>query len=351
MVGTTKTGLGPLMVDIDGQDLTAGDVEILIHPAVGGVILFARNFESPAQIRGLCARLRGLRDPPLLIAVDQEGGRVQRFRNGFTRLPAPRTLGRCYADDPEKALRLARMFGWLLATEVCAVGVDFSFAPVLDLDTGACAAIGDRALHGGPRVVAALGVEVARGIVHAGSHAVAKHFPGHGHVNVDSHLETPIDTRPYAQVLQKDLVPFLEVIQNDVAGIMPAHVVFPATDGVSAVFSRRWIEEILRGQLGFRGAVFSDDLSMGGAVVGGSVLQRVRAALAAGCDMALLCNDRAAVCQVLEPLAGDGPYVLPKRVRSMRGASRRAWPDRSRPGPWRDAIDAISSLAEFYPEA
>jgi beta-N-acetylhexosaminidase len=297
-------GLGPLMVDIAGTELSAEDVGVLTHPLVGSVLLFTRNYTDPGQITALTAAIRALRSPHLLIAVDHEGGRVQRFREGFTRLPAARLLGRQYDEDRRDGLALAQSVGWLLAAELRAVGVDFSFAPCADLDYGVSEIIGDRAFHSDPDSVAALAVATLTGMREAGMAAVAKHFPGHGAVVADSHVALPVDRREFAD-LEGDIRPYRPLIDNNVPGIMAAHVVFPAIDALPASLSKRWITGVLRGELGFHGCVFADDLSMAGAVAFGNVVERAELAIAAGCDVLPICNDRHSVELALDRLGAD----------------------------------------------
>lgn len=291
--------LGPIMVDIAGPDLSPDDRLVLEHPLVGSVLLFTRNYRDPRQVAELTASIRALRTPSLLIAVDQEGGRVQRFRDGFTILPSARLLGRRYDEDRRAALKLAHTAGWLMATEVRAVGVDFSFAPCVDLDTGASEVIGDRAFHGDADAVAALSVAFAAGMREAGMAATAKHFPGHGAVVADSHVALPIDRREFAD-LEPDLRPYRLLIDNHLSGVMAAHVVYPQIDAMPASLSHRWINGVLRSGYGFHGCVFADDLSMGGAAAFGDVVARARLASAAGCDVLPICNDREAVHATLD---------------------------------------------------
>jgi beta-N-acetylhexosaminidase len=297
-------GLGPLMVDIAGTELSAEDTRVLAHPLVGSVLLFTRNYTDPRQIAALTEAIRAVRSPHLLIAVDHEGGRVQRFREGFTRLPAARLLGRQYDEDRRDGLALAQSVGWLLASELRAVGVDFSFAPCADLDYGVSEIIGDRAFHSDPDSVAALAVATLSGMREAGMAAVAKHFPGHGAVVADSHVALPVDRREFAD-LEGDIRPYRPLIDNNVPGIMAAHVVFPAIDALPASLSKRWITGVLRGELGFHGCVFADDLSMAGAVAFGNVVERAELAIAAGCDVLPICNDRHSVELALDRLGVD----------------------------------------------
>ena len=291
--------LGPLMVDIAGAELCAEDRAVLAHPLVGSVLLFTRNFRDPLQLAALSASIRAVRSPALLVAVDHEGGRVQRFREGFARLPAARTLGRIASTDRRRALAAAQETGWLMAAELRAVGVDFSFAPCVDLDYGVSEIIGDRAFHAQADEVAALAVAYMAGMREAGMAATAKHFPGHGAVVADSHLELPVDRRQFAD-LEADIRPYRVLIDNNLSGVMAAHVVYPRIDPHPASLSHRWITGVLRGELGFHGCVFADDLSMAGAAAFGDVLARARLSLAAGCDVLPICNDRKAVLAVLD---------------------------------------------------
>ncbi len=313
-------GLGPLMVDVEGTRLTAEEHELLQHPLVSGVILFGRNYESPLQLEALIQEIHCVRTPRLLVAVDHEGGRVQRFRTeAFTHLPPARWYGEHYDHDPADALHQAHNAGWLLAIELRAWGIDFSFAPVLDLDYGVSGVIGDRAFHRDPEVVTALTRAFSAGMRSAGMVAIAKHFPGHGAVAADSHQELPQDNRTFAQIAAQDLRPFAQLVREAaVAGVMAAHVRYPAVDTQPATFSPVWLETILRQQLGFKGVILSDDLSMGGAAGLGDYRTRAEAALVAGCELLLVCNHRPGVIQLLDQLRPARPAN--PRIATLRGA-------------------------------
>ncbi len=287
------------MLDLAGTTLDADDRELLRHPAVGGVILFTRNFESPEQLTQLNSSIHALREPHLLIGVDQEGGRVQRFRQGFTRLPPAGRFGQLYATDPVRARQACESVAWLMAAELRSVGVDFSFAPVLDLDRGISQVIGDRALGTKVQMIGDLATVWTEGVRQAGMAAVGKHFPGHGGVSVDSHAELPSDMRRLVDLEMEDLVPFRRLIDQGLEAIMPAHVLYPNIDPRPAGFSPVWLKDILRERLGFQGVIFSDDLNMGAASAAGDYPQRARAAAAAGCDMLLICNNRPAAIEIV----------------------------------------------------
>ena len=323
---------GSLMVDIAGTWLTAEDRHLLRQPEVAGLIVFARNIEHPRQVRELTTAIRALR-PDLILAVDQEGGRVQRLRQGFVRLPAMREL----AGKPN-ALQLAESCGWIMATEVLAVGLDLSFAPVLDLDHQRSAVVGTRAFESDPLRATTLAGAFIKGMNAAGMAACGKHFPGHGWAEADSHVAIPTDERTLEQLRAADLVPFTH-LSKQLAAVMPAHVIYPQVDSLPAGFSRRWLQEILRGELGFDGVIFSDDLSMAGAHVVGDAASRIEAALTAGCDMGLVCNDRAAAELALG--AAQRLRITPSpRLARMRGQASSDLEYRRDPR-WLQALGAL----------
>jgi beta-N-acetylhexosaminidase len=311
--------LGPVLVDVAGLELTPDDIERLQHPQVGGVILFARNFAAPLQLIQLTHSIRELRKPALLIAVDHEGGRVQRFRHGFTPIPPMRELGKLWDRDPAQALAAARGCGFVIGSELQAHGVDLTFAPVLDVDYGESSVIGDRALHRDPNVIAVLAEALQAGLNAAGMVSVGKHFPGHGYVRADSHLEVPVDDRPLADIAASDMLPFQRLARL-LGGVMPAHVIYPKVDSKPAGFSSIWLQKILREKFGFDGIVFSDDLAMEGASTAGGMMGRANAALNAGCDMVLICNDPRAQDTLLEGLERRAVApTLARRLEKLRG--------------------------------
>jgi len=307
------------MLDLAGTALDAEERELLRHPAVGGVILFARNYESPEQLTALTTTIHRLREPALLIGVDQEGGRVQRFREGFTRLPPAGCLGRLHRERPAQARAACESIAWLMTAELRAVGVDFSFAPVLDLDRGISRVIGDRGFSADPQVVGELASSWMRGAHQAGMASVGKHFPGHGGVEADSHTDLPRDERPLVDLELEDLVPFRRLIAQGLEAIMPAHVIYPRIDPRPAGFSPLWLRQILRRQLGFQGVIFSDDLNMAAADVAGDHVERARAAVAAGCDMLLICNNRPAAVSMLAAFKDHRDPATSLRLLRMHG--------------------------------
>ncbi len=298
---THELPLGPLMVDVSGLQLRADETLFLSQPAIGGVILFARNFYSREQVSALISNIKSIRKPSLLIAVDQEGGRVQRFKNEFFALPAAYQFGKLYEQDAKSARSLCRAAGRLMATELLQVGVDFSFAPVLDCVNLDSCVIGDRGFHEQAEVIVALAGAFIDGIKEAGMVASAKHFPGHGGVTTDSHFMLPVDERSLEQLVHRDLIPYKK-LATAFSAVMTAHIQFPNIDNDLPTFSAFWLNEILRQEMGFSGLIFSDDLSMKGAHVGGNVIHRTKRALQAGCDMALLCNDPKGATRVADEL-------------------------------------------------
>lgn len=307
-----------LMLDLDGLTVTAQERELLAHPGTGGLIFFTRNYESREQLRALVNEVRAIR-PDLLIAVDQEGGRVQRFREEFVRLPAMAALGRAYDRHSESALFAAQCVGELMASELTELGIDISFAPVLDLDYGSSSVIGDRSFHRDPAIAGALAGAFIDGMAAAGMAATGKHFPGHGYVQADSHLALPIDERSQADISAQDMQPFKQ-LAGRLGGVMPAHVIYQQVQPDTAGFSTYWLQDVLRNQLGFRGVIFSDDLSMAGAHCVGGYPERADAALRAGCDMVLACNNREgaeAVLQYLEQ-AEAFPHCVPATALQAR---------------------------------
>lgn len=306
---------GVLMIDIDGTALTADDISLLEQAQVGGIILFARNVVDSTQVRRLCDDIRYY-NPDILIGVDQEGGRVARLRNGFTPLPAMGMLGELFNQTPSHALSLAYDCGYLMATEVLAVGIDLSFAPVLDKD-GISQVIGDRSFHQDLQVITALATQFMRGMRAAGMATTGKHFPGHGAVAPDSHVAEAVDTRSLTEIMNSDMQPFAQTLPW-LDALMPAHVIFSQVDNKPAGFSKVWLKKIIREQLKFDGVLFSDDLSMAGARTAGDISARVHAAISAGCDIALVCNDRVAAHEAAEA-AQDLPYPNQQRIKTMCG--------------------------------
>jgi beta-N-acetylhexosaminidase len=335
-----KLPLGTVVLDPAGPALTEDDRRRLLHPAAGGVILFAHNFESPEQLLALTGEIAGLRQPALPICVDHEGGRVQRFSLGFTAIPPMRRLGVLWDRDRESATRAARAAGTVISAELGAHGVDFSFTPVLDLDYGSSAVIGQRAFHYDPNAVGALAVQLIEGLAGGGMAAVGKHFPGHGFAAADSHVAVPTDPRPSKHLFRKDLVPYQAAIKAGLAAVMPAHVIYPQADAEPAGYSKYWLQDVLRGKLGFEGLIFSDDLSMEGASTAGGIPERARAALKAGCDQLLLCQKPKEQEVLLESLAAT-PLAVPERVERMR---RRGGRDFRKSVAYREAMELLTAI-------
>jgi len=339
---TKKISLGPIMCDLRGLQLEADEREMLLHPHVGGVILFTRNFESAEQVAELCAAIHVLRDPHLLIAVDHEGGRVQRFREGFSRLPACALFGECQTEKESESL--AEQAGWLMAAELLAVGIDLSFAPVLDIGGKVSQVIGDRAFHTKPDKVSNLARTYIRGMKEAGMASVGKHFPGHGSVPEDSHVAIPYDRRSFEDIKMKDLIPFERMIRAGLPGLMPAHVIYPAVDEKPAGFSSIWLEQILRHQLEFQGTIFSDDLSMKGAEFIGTYPERAEAALQAGCDMVLACNNQAGAISILDEAVIPNSIALQSRLIRMHGRFEYTLDELKQTEIWRERSAAVLNI-------
>ena len=333
---------GALMLDLAGLTLDQEEKELLRHPHVGGLIFFARNFSGPDQIQALVKEIRAIR-PEIILAVDQEGGRVQRFREGFVKLPPMKTFGDVFIHNPAQAQLLAHHCGWLMASEILSVGVDISFAPILDVDNGVSQVIGNRAFSADPQIAVVLLREFIRGMREAGMAATGKHFPGHGSVEADSHVAAPVDERTFAEIDAHDLVPF-KALCHELQGIMPAHVVYPEVDEKPAGFSGIWLQDLLRQRMGFKGVIFSDDLSMEGAGVVGGYADRADAALNAGCDMVLACNNRKGAIEVLEYLEDNPRIPHQHRFNALRGRGRLMWNDLPHHPQWLAAEEALRSL-------
>ena len=310
-----------VMADIEGVELTSADKQFLLQPEISGLILFSRNYSNPEQLTALCQSIKALR-ADLIISVDQEGGRVQRFREGFLRLPAMRRLGDAYALDQAGALQQSHSLGWLMAAELIQHGIDISFAPVLDLDFDRSAVIGDRAFATDPDDVYQLSKAFINGMKAAGMSATAKHFPGHGHVTADSHKELPTDPRTYDELNQQDLTPFKQLIDEGLlSAIMPAHVIYPDVDGdFTAGFSAMWLQKILRERLGFKGLIYSDDLSMEGAAASGPPSVRAEKAKNAGCNVLLICNNRQAAQEIVDTVRKNQWPLLSLENMKAQGA-------------------------------
>lgn len=333
------------MLDIEGTELVPADRRLLANPAVGGLILFSRNYESPEQVAALVAEVRALRRPPLLVAVDHEGGRVQRFRDGFTAIPPMRTIGLHYRSDKEAALELAETAGWVIGAELRSVGIDLSFSPCVDLDWGVNPAIGDRAFHRYPNVVTELAARYCRGLNRAGMSAVAKHFPGHGAVVADSHEALPVDRREPGELLD-DIEPFAALIRRRlIGGVMLSHILYPEIDDLPASLSRAWVSGELRGRLGFDGALFTDDLSMKATADYGSMPKRARRALDAGIDMAIICNDRARAAAAVDALADYSHPPGLVRLARLHGDDGPDYASLTASEDWQAAVRQLSDWA------
>jgi len=340
-----QQNFGPILIDLMGLTLDPEERELLQHPLVGGIILFARNFESPEQLIELCQAVRAAREMPLLITVDQEGGRVQRFKNGFVRIPSMQTFGLHYRDAPNETIKLVQSCGWIMAAEVLAAGIDLSFAPVLDLNKAVNTAIGDRSFATEAETVSILAKALMQGMNDAGMVATGKHFPGHGSVQVDSHYGLPVDSRDYPTIYQDDLKPFIALMKADITALMPAHIVFPHVDDKPVVFSAVWLKEILRKKLNFTGVIFSDDLNMRGADVIGGYSERAMAALDAGCDIALICNNRPATIEILDQLPKKY-FLSAEKFNSLRGKFDYSWQTLHTSSLWQKQVNLFNSMQE-----
>ncbi len=339
----TEQPIGPVMLDVAGLTLTDHEKDVINHPNTGAVILFARNYHDPEQVTQLNNEIRKARNGQILIAVDQEGGRVQRFQNGFTRLPPARSYAEV-RDTPE----LAETAGWLMAAELLAVGVDFSFAPVLDIDCGISEVIGNRSFSTECERTTELARAFRKGMNTAGMAATGKHFPGHGAVAADSHHALPVDERDLDSIRAKDLVPFKALINEGLEAVMPAHVVYKNIDPNPAGFSPFWIQQILRGELGFKGVVFSDDLSMEGAAFAGGYPERAKRAQEAGCDMLLVCNNPPAAEAVLDALPIIKDTIRERRLVAMRGKPGMNLEQLMQIEKWQQASTRIKELVASY---
>lgn len=339
------SGLGPLIVDIDGSYLTAADEALLRHPLVGGIILFSRNYQDIAQLTALVNAIRACR-ANIIISVDQEGGRVQRLQHGFTRLPNLGSIGEYYDQDPKQGLALAETAGWLMAAEVLSVGIDVSFAPVLDIHRGLNSVIGDRSFHHSPEAIVALASAYIKGMNAAGMQAIGKHFPGHGGVSADSHLALPRDERDFDTISQEDMLVFKQLIQQQLlAGIMPAHIIYEHVYPEATTFSQGWLQDVLREQLHFSGVIFSDDLSMEGASIAGDYPSRFQAALGAGCDVILACNQRQQVARIIQE-CGHLQHDATDALSTFRGQSKHDIAQLQQQANWQQAHQTIQQFIE-----
>lgn len=335
-----RMGIAALMLDLEGTELTAEEKELLRHPFTGGVILFTRNYHSTEQLEQLVATIREESGKEILISVDHEGGRVQRFREEFTSLPAIATLSR-----QDNAKQAAYNHGWLMAAEVRAMGIDFSFAPVLDVDYSVSEVIGDRSFSRDPKIISALAIEYIKGMREAGMASTGKHFPGHGAVTEDSHNEIPVDNRSRDEIWNNDIIPFQDLIPEGLDAVMPAHVIYAEVDSKPAGFSSYWLQTVLRKDLNFDGVIFSDDLTMEGASVMGGYAERAEAAMDAGCDMILVCNNRAGAIEVIDKARINQSAESSNRLLRMRGKpfmNRSALLDTKK---WSEAVKGLSALA------
>lgn len=339
--------LGPIMVDIAGIELDQEDRELLRHPSVGGVILFSRNYQSRLQLHDLVNKIHQLRSPSLLVAVDHEGGRVQRFRDEFTHLPCVASYGQLHDRDPHIARECSYAAGWILASELRAVDIDFSFAPVLDLNRNISTVIGDRSFHRSPEVVAHLAAVFMRAMNDAGMAATGKHFPGHGSVELDSHTDIPVDSRDYSTIFKEDIQVFKRLIDQGITAIMPAHVIYDNVDSNAAGFSPFWLQKVLRDRLGFTGMIFSDDLNMEGASsISENYPERAFSALQAGCDMVLICNNREAAFEVVNERNYYTNVASQMRYTTMQGRTKTSFDDLKQNSKWNKYVSFLQQYTE-----
>lgn len=334
------------MMDLVGTEISAAEKDLMRHPQTGGVILFTRNFESIEQISDMISQVHALRSPHLLVAIDHEGGRVQRFHEGFTRLPPAAAYQGIFEQSEDKGRECTEVAGWLMAAELRAIGVDFSFAPVLDLAHGVSGVIGDRAFHSKPEIVSTLAFAFMHGMLSAGMHAVGKHFPGHGGVAEDSHHALPVDNRSFDTILKQDLVPFERMITNNLTAIMPAHVIYDQVDEKPAGYSKFWLQTVLRERFNFQGIIFSDDLTMEAACIAGGYPERADQALNAGCDMVLVCNHPEGAAVVLEHLKDYSNPVSQMRLMRMHGKEAVSREELLSSDRWKNAVEMVKLLDE-----
>lgn len=316
--------IGPLMIDVEGLTLQDEEIKRIMHPMVGGLILFTRNYKDTVQLKTLTDAIRKIRGHDFLIAVDHEGGRVQRFREGFTTIPAMRKLGEVWDKDPKRANHLAFLIGQIIATELRVFDIDFSFTPVLDIDYNESTVIRDRAFHNDIEAIKALASSILEGLKEGGMRGVGKHFPGHGYIKADSHLSISEDERTFDEIASKDMSIFISLIKHGLNAVMPSHVLYSAADKHPAGFSSFWLKDQLREKFHFKGAIFSDDMSMKGAILGGQMKDRILKALEAGCDMVLLCNSPQLVDEVLLHLDWKMSSESISRLLSMKGTKEPA---------------------------
>ena len=337
-------GRGFIMTDIGGRELTSADRQLLLEENVGGVILFSRNYESPQQIIELVQEIRNLKSPPLLVAVDQEGGRVQRLRDGFTLIPAMRKIGRLYEMNAKTALKVSETAGWIIGAELRSVGIDLSFAPCVDLDWGVSSVIGDRSFHKNKFAVENLAYHFSKGMRESGMSPVAKHFPGHGAVATDSHEDLPVDRREFSELLD-DIYPYESLIRkNTVPAVMMAHIIYKEADNLPASISEYWMKNHLRHQLNFNGVIFSDDLSMHALRNYGDTVTRADKALRSGCDMILICNDRENTKKVIQAKKNHRNYNSMIRIARVSGKKAYSREELRKGQKWKNAKDLIEKF-------